>query len=121
MINHTYSLSSHPYYDNCKQCYRNILVLNKEPVGPLKKMVKRINPPLLSPFQEPSMSCCEQDRCLYAIYNNQELLCVDNVTELFSYLTNNGYIIDTSITIMMQKSPVKINNNNLICFISYQN
>ncbi|MEX0595036.1 MAG: hypothetical protein WD512_00945 [Candidatus Paceibacterota bacterium] len=121
MHSHIYSLTSQPYYDNYNQCYRNILVLNKDPIGPLKKIVKRINPPLLSPFQEPPTACCSQERCIYAIYDKQELACVDSIPELFSYLVSNGYQIDTSVTTMMQKSPVKLNNNNLICFISYQN
>ena len=116
-----YSLTSHPYYDTCNGCYRNILVLNKEPAGPLKKIVKRINPTLLSPFQDPPMNCCDNDRCVYAIHNRNGhgLACVDSVPELFSFLLSNGYQIDTSITTMMQKSPVKLNNNSLICFISY--
>lgn len=120
MKTYVYTLTSQPYYDTCKQCYRNILTLNKEPIGPLKTIVKRINPPLLSPFQEPPMNCCNQDKCVYAIYDKDELACVNSIPELFSYLISNGYQIDTSLTTMMQKSQVKINNNSLICFISYQ-
>lgn len=117
---HTYSLFSQPYYDKCNECYRNILVLNKEPVGPFKKMVKRINPPILSPFQYPSTDCCDNERCIYAVHDKQGLVCIDRIPEIFSFLISNNYQIDTSITMMMQKSPVKINNNNLICFFSYQ-
>ena len=119
---HSYTLSSKPYYDSCNECYRNILVLNREPEGPFKKMVKRINPPILSPFQYPHSNCCEnEERCIYAIHYKNRLACIDEIPEIFSYLSNNGYQIDTSITLMMQKSPVKLNNNNLICFISYHN
>jgi hypothetical protein len=122
MKTNVYSLTSQPYYDACGECYRNILVLNKEPIGPLRKIVKRINPPALSPFQDPPMNCCPEDRCIYAIHkmHGHGLLCVDNIPDLFTFLVSNGYQIDTSITTMMQKSPVKINNNSLICFISYE-
>ena len=49
-------------------------------------------------------------------HNKCELLCVNDIALLFGYLTNNGYIINTDVTKIMQKSDVKI--KNLICFIS---
>ena len=119
-----YTLTAQPYYDSCNQCYMNILVINTEPVGPLKKIVKRLNPPKLSPFyHDYANNCCNTyNGCIYAIYdpnNCGELMQVDNVPILFGYLASNGYIIDTSLTTMMQKSPVKLGNNQLICFITY--
>ena len=121
-----YTLIAQPYYDSCGECYRNILVLNNEPVGPLCKLVKRLNPPKLSPFYDDysnSNNCCNGYRgCIYAIqYPNScgDLMQVDDVPILFGFLASNGYIIDTSLTTMMQKSPVKLGNNQLICFITY--
>jgi hypothetical protein len=119
-----YTLTAQPYYDSCGECYRNILVINSEPLGPLRKIVKRLNPPKLSPFYDDySNNCCNTyNGCIYAVYdpnNCGELMCVDNVPVLFSFLATNGYIIDTSLTTMMQKSPVKLGNNQLICFITY--
>lgn len=129
---YTYTLTSQPYYDYRNQCYRNILVLNKEPVGPLKSIVKRINPPKLSEFNELTYNntCCYERKCIYAICNindtsshynnhNDEFMCVDEMSNLFEYLINHGYTIDTSITKIFQKSPVKL-TNPLICLISYK-
>lgn len=122
---HTYTLTMQPYYEYVNQCYRNILVLNSEPVGPLKSIVKRLNPPKLSEFNYLSYNneCCSRETCIYAICNinnHHELMCVDDIPNLFAFLANNNYNVDTSITKMMQISPVKL-TNPLICFISYKN
>lgn len=119
-----YTLTSQPYYDDCNQCYKNILTINSEPKGPLCRIVKRLNRPKMSPFYDDYASnCCGEYRgCIYAItdpYNCDGLMQVDDVPNLFSFLVSHGYIIDTKLTTMMQKSPVKIGNNQLICFITY--
>lgn len=121
---YNYTLTVEPYYDYVKQCYRNILVLNNEPVGSLKNIVKRLNPPKLSEFNYLTREneCCYKRKCIYVITdinNGEEFMCVDDIPELFSFLVNNGYTIDTSTTKILQKSPVKL-TNPLICFISYK-
>lgn len=126
---YTYTLTSQPYYDYRNQCYRNILVLNKEPLGPLKSIVKRINPPKLSEFNELTYNntCCYERKCIYAIYNidhismnyKDDFMCIDDMSNFFEFLINNGYTIDTSITKLFQKSQVKL-TNPLICLISYK-
>jgi hypothetical protein len=115
-----YMLTSQPYYCSINQCYRQILVLNQKPTGPLYQISKRINPPKLSPFKEISV-CCNQPTCIWAIKspdNKCDLMCVEELPMLFQFLMNNGYIIDTSITKMMNESSVKL-NNPMICYISY--
>lgn len=122
---YNYTITIQPYYEYTKQCYRNILVLNKEPEGPLKTIVKRLNPPKLSEFNSFSYNneCCYERKCIYAICNENnkgEFMCIDNISNLFEYLMNHGYTIDTTITNMFQKSSVKM-TNPIICFISYKN
>jgi hypothetical protein len=46
----------------------------------------------------------------------KELLCMNEIADLFSYLTTNGYTIDTEITKIMLQGTEKI--DKLICFIS---
>jgi hypothetical protein len=121
---YTYTLTIQPYYEYLHQCYRNILVLNNEPIGPLKSITKKMNPPKLSEFNYLSHNneCCYKQKCIYAICdidNPYELMCLDNIPNLFSYLINNNYIIDTSITKMMQISSVKL-TDPIICLISYK-
>lgn len=113
-----YTLISMPFLDNYEKCYRNILVVNTKPTGPLSTIVKLINPPKLSPFQVDS-KCCPQQKCVYAITdleNKHEFMCVNDIPKLFTFLVENGYTIDTSITKMMQNSTVKM-DNSLLCFI----
>ena len=51
----TFTITTQPYLDNCaynNQCYKNILMTNVIPDGPLNKFVRRINLKPLSPFQK---------------------------------------------------------------------
>ena len=117
-----YTLTSQPYYCSINRCYRQILVLSQKPDGPLYTISKRINPPKLSPFKQMEV-CCPKPTCIWAIkdFNNEcGLLCIEQLPLLFQFLINNGYIIDTSITKMMNESTVKL-DNKLICYITYNN
>jgi len=113
-----YTISSQPFYDSYDECYKNILVISPKPHhGPLATIVKRLQVPPLSPFQDFSSS----SGCVNAIYqtnNTCELMTPDNIPELFNFLLTNNYKIDTSLTKMMNSSDVKMNNKNLVCFIS---
>jgi hypothetical protein len=119
----TVSLFSQPYLDTINQCYKNIVVLNLKPQGPLNELVKYVNFPPLSEFKEPRQS----RSCGYAImslneYNNCDLMDVDEVPDLISYLVSNGYKVDTSITKMFNGSDIRFHTdtgNKLICFITY--
>ena len=118
----TYAITSQPYYDTYNTCYKNILVINIFPQGPLAKLVKKIQTPKLSPFKQ-SSPCCPIENCVYAIYkmdNLTELMNPDDIPNLFSYLIENGYKIDTSITKMMNSSDIKT-TNKLLCYISLIN
>ena len=124
----TVSLFSQPYLDKCNQCYKNIITVNLPPQGPLGQIVRRIQFYPLSTFKQPS--CCEKitgcglglmslNTC---VNNGCDLMLVDEVPDLFSYLVSNGYTIDTKITNMLNASNFQFNTNGkkLICFITYQ-
>ena len=57
-----YSLTIKPYYNDQanNQYYTHIIEINKEPLGPLKNIVKRLNKPKISPFNTFS-----NDHCVY--------------------------------------------------------
>lgn len=124
----SYVVSSRPYYDTRCQGYYNILSINKEPVGPLREIVQRISPNKLSDYQTNQYNnCCDsysQDRCIYAIKNfcgdsRSDFLCIDNISELFTFLMNNGYTIDNSLTNLMRKAPMK-QTNPLMLMVTYE-
>ncbi len=134
----TISLFSQPYYDPCSQCYLNIVTMNLPPRGPLLKITRRIKFYPLSEFKEPS-NCTRLQTCGLGLrslrflngfvggYNNSQscsdLMSVDEVPDLFTFLLSNGYTIDARVTKMMNQSTIRYktnNSNELIALITYQ-
>ncbi len=136
-----YSIVGAPFYDERNQCYKKIIRINKMPNGNLTQIVKRIRSPRLSHFDTYGCSggsgdsggnggngdCCGSGSngfnppCIFAIFNpnhKNKLLTVDEIPDLMTFLVDNGYTIDTSITKMLMKSNVKP-SNDLICYVSY--
>ena len=127
----TVSLFSQPYLDTYNQCYKNIVVLNRQPQGPLADLVVRVKFPPLSEFSEPG-PCIRSKQCGFAILslgmgcgkNCNNLMVVDEVPDLISFLVENGYTVDTSITKMFNTSDIRFDTNTgnkLICFVTYHN
>jgi hypothetical protein len=128
----TVSLFSQPYLDTYNQCYKNIVVVNLSPRGPLSSLVRRVNFPPLSEFKQPG-PCTPLKQCGYALMSlsgcdrgcgkkGSDLMVVDEVPDLISYLVSNGYSVDTSITKMFNTSEVRFGTNTgnkLICFVTY--
>ena len=123
-----YSIVGAPFYDERNQCYKKIIRINKMPTGNLTHIVKRIRSPRLSHFDtyDGYGDCCggsgsNNTPCIFAIFNpnhKNKLLTVDEIPDLMTFLVDNGYTIDTSITKMLMKSNVKP-SNDLICYVSY--
>ena len=120
MTTQNYTLATQPFYDTYNQCYKTIIVIDRKPNAPLSNIVKTLQTPKLSPFQQAS-PCSFMKSCVQAIYNpdnTSELLTVNDLSLLFTFLTNNGYNIDINLTNMMNNSKASIMTNKLICFIS---
>jgi hypothetical protein len=128
----TYTLTSQVYLDRFSQSYKNIIMINTIPEGPLKYFVRRIQIPPLSVFQaqnsQPYYPRCGlalttfRNRCLDFTNidkNNACFMIPDEIPDLFLFLSDNGYVIDTNITTMMSFSEVKLTNRNIICFFKY--
>lgn len=139
----TYALSSQVYLDRYTKCYRNIIVINLPPEGPLLRHVRRLQLPRLSPFQE-FAECYREQKCALALTSLRSfmggafsgygvgldkgcrgsvcggnLMTDDEIPILISFLTANGYHVDTKITKMMFQSGIKSNENKLICYFTY--
>ena len=109
-----YTLSSKIYYDNNE--YKKIIILDRKPEinGMLQYIVKKISPSKLS------TSINQDNKCIYALLNPNnlnELLKIEELSILFTWLFNNGYNINTNFTEIIQRSSLQI-KNNMICFIS---
>jgi hypothetical protein len=135
MYPRTFTITSQPYYDQyCKQ-YQNILMVNVVPEGPLGRLIRRIQLPRL--YREGSLYN-GIDGCGLAITNpfpnlntfsnnfnnnrncNNGLLTPNEIPDLYSFLTSNGYQIETQLTNMMNQSPVKITpGRQIVCSATY--
>jgi hypothetical protein len=131
----TFTIVSQPYYDQyCKQ-YQNILMVNVVPEGPLGRLIRRLQLPRL--YREGS-NYNGVEGCGLAITNpfprnnfnnnfnnnnrncNNGLLTPNEIPDLYSFLTSNGYQIETQLTNMMNQSPVKITpGRQIVCSATY--
>jgi hypothetical protein len=126
-------LSSQPYYDTQMQSYYNIVTTNMIPPGPLARFVRRISTPNMRPYQinMDSWNSPQRNQCIYAFMSlnravctmnrSTNLMCVDEVPNLFSFLISNGYTIDTKITKMMTGTNIRFNTGDILAFVSYAN
>jgi hypothetical protein len=129
----TFTIISQPYYDKyCKQ-YQNILMVNVVPEGPLGRLIRQIQLPRL--YTEGS-NYNGIEGCGLAITNpylnsiafsnnnnnycNNGLLTPNEIPDLYSFLTSNGYQIETQLTNMMNQSPVKITpGRQIVCMATF--
>jgi hypothetical protein len=130
-----------PYLNTYYKSYQNIITLSDMPTGPLADLVTPISFPKLSPFQDPPPFSSNPMNCTYVLLrypknqcpgkpslkNMDYFMTADDIPAVFSYLTSNGYKIDTGLTKMLYKSKVAIGgvsekkisgDRKMICFFS---
>ena len=90
-----------PILDSSSKTYYEVITLSNKPRGPLSPFVRRLSFPKLSEFQSNDF----QNRCLYVLLkpspNNQtscKYMGVEDISEIFSFLVSNGYIIEDELT-----------------------
>ena len=126
----------HPFF----QTYVDIITLSSTPQGPLADMVKLIQFPKLSPFQQLGRLASPFASCTFALLRypthspnssikfNDALMTNEDIPSVFSYLTSNGYTIEQSLSQMMFDSPVQTGgvstqrvsgNKKMICMFTY--
>ena len=130
----TFTITTQPYLDKSSldnQCYKNILMVNVVPDGPLNSFVRRLQLPRLSPFQTGG-PCNQIQQCGLVIINpfpnfsqyncgkkGCNYMTPNEIPDLYSFLTSNGYQIDTQLTNMMNNSEVKLTNSRIVCSATY--
>ena len=122
----TFTIIAQPYLDTYNKNYINILTLNVVPQGPLSQFVRRIQFPQLSPYQQKyQQNNCGNDCGLALVklggcYTGNNLMTPNELPDLFSFLTSNGYQIETQLTNLMNQSEVKISDNRrVVCAATY--
>lgn len=135
--NQTFTITSQPFYDQYNQCYKNIMMVNIEPQGPLRQLVRRTKLPRLSPFQRDG-PCNSIQQCGLSIQSlrgttfasNQytgcckqnsgcDLMTPDEIPDLISFLQANGYQLETQITNMLNQSEIKLSDRRLAFTVTY--
>jgi hypothetical protein len=133
----TFTITTQPYYDEYYKTYKNILMINIEPPGPLKQFVKRCKMNKLSPYQINRGSNVFR-QCGLAIVrgfalnssniyngypylgeNSEDFMTPDEIPDLISFLLANGYQIDTQITNMLNQSEVKFDNKKIVFTVTH--
>jgi hypothetical protein len=135
----TFTITSQPFYDQYNKCYKNIMMVNIEPRGPLRRLVRRTKLPRLSPFQRegpcnPIPQCglaLQSLRGEYSDFNRFngrgfckqnsgcDLMTPDEIPDLITFLIGNGYQIETQITNMLNQSELKLSNRKLGFTVTY--
>ena len=129
----TFTITSMPYYDQYNQCYTNIMMVNAEPQGPLKTLVRRLQLPRLSPFQRdapcnPIPKCALAIRSLFNGYygggcckknSGCDLMSPNEMPDLITFLLGNGYQLETQITNMLNQSSVKLTDRRVVFAVTY--
>ena len=110
-----------PILNSYYQSYQNIITVSMMPPGPLSRLVSKIDMPKLSPYQQaaayasPFYNGCNCVNALMrypcdgyggsGVFKNADaFMGSDDIPAVFSYLMNNGYTIDTSISKMLFQS-----------------
>lgn len=135
----TFTITSQPFYDQYNQCYKNIMMVNIEPQGPIRKIVRRIKLPKLSPFKRAG-PCNTIPQCGLALQSLREfgyefnvnqytgcckqnsgcnLMTPDEIPNLITFLIGNGYQIETQITNMLNQSEIKLSNSKVAFTATY--
>lgn len=120
-----------PFYDTYTKSYKNIITVNLMPNGPLRRLVTRVKFNKFGP-NGTYLNCNRiQNTCGLALNSLEQTCCgdggkygclmtPDEIPNLFAFLAEKGYMIDTSITNMMNFGDIKLNNNRkILCFFKY--
>ena len=110
-----YLISKQIYLDNHNKCYKTIIIINGKPQGKIRDLVTNIRLGKISE-NENYFGCCNKNLCIYAFksLNNNccKLMCIEEYTNLITFLSNNGYKINYKMTKLLEKQ-----NKNLLLVI----
>jgi hypothetical protein len=123
----TFTITSQPFYDQYNECYKNIIMVNLEPQGPIRKIIRRIKLPKLSPYNNQCYKICGFAlQSLHGINYRRSninsccnLMTPDEIPDLISFLTGNNYQIETQITNMLNQSEIKLSDKKIGFIVTY--
>jgi hypothetical protein len=131
--NTTCSMYLEPMLNTYFKTYQNVITFDQIPNGPIGNMVKPVNPPKLSVFQQTGPF---EKECTYVLHRYPKgcsvkygncYMGISDISAVFGYLRNNGYTINMDDTKMLQRANLTggvaenrlSGNRTLICMITY--
>lgn len=133
-----FTLYLEPILDPYSQTYLNVITLSDKPQGPLSQMVRHMSLPKLSNTMS---TRSYRSNCTYVLMkypvsgsgsgvpkNIDSYMLSDDIPAIFSFLTRNGYTIDTKMTSMMNDSKALLGgisdvrfsgDRKMICMVSF--
>jgi hypothetical protein len=129
--NKTFVVYVEPFRNNYYRTYQNILTVSVKPPGPLEAMIKEISFEKLSPFEKPGglnggMICSHvilrypRNSANSSLKNPDMYMTADDIPSLLSYLQENNYEVDTSMTKMLLKSRIPtMDNRRMVCMVKH--
>lgn len=126
-----------PILNPYNRVYQNVITLSCMPEGPLNDLVITKSFPKLSPFQQGPTT--HRDQCMYVLSrypkqstpfnmgNQETFMNGEDVPSLLSYLSTNGYKVESDLTRLIFDSNIKNTMNNsqryrkLICYATFRN
>lgn len=115
----TYTISTQVYYEEIKKCYTRIFTIDRQPSAPLSQITRTLRAPKLSPFKEHTPCCSSANTCTLALRNptTQALLEMHEQPILLNFLLSNGYTIETELTKLFMKNPIKADAQRQLLFV----
>ena len=121
----TYTVHLEPFLNTHYKEYQNILTVDRTPGGAIGAYVKRVNAPVLSPFNTFPSALSPVNNCLcafvrnpngFTMKNNNPFLNERDIPSLLSFLRTNGYSVDMETVKIMNKAGVQsTGDKRMIC------
>lgn len=129
-----FSIYLEPILNPYWKTYHEILTLSSVPPGPLNAMVLNIDFPRLSPFRANSGPFFNGHSCVpcvmryptcsiggsgAAFRDQSSFMAIQDISALFSYLTEQGYVVEQGLTTMLFQGDINADNRKLVAMVRY--
>jgi hypothetical protein len=123
-----YTLQIQNYLPRRDDMYEKVITISDNPNGPLKDFVKQVRRNDLSIWDRETMSNTSNNQycmnsCMYVIKsfsNHNYNMCINEFPQLLTFLSQNGYKIDSSLSKLFMKNKNINNKDELLCYITYE-
>lgn len=119
-----FTIFARTHYNHATKCYKNVLVVDKLPQGPLQQFITQLNFPKLTEYFQTEQCCNGLKNCALAIRLQSDNSCcsattADELPELVSFLIGNGYQVETQLTSMMTQKHAAKTGSKMMMNVSY--